>query len=164
MKKLLLFVLLPLLLLIGAGAGAFVAGLIPGFGGGAETEMTEAQKAELERKENIAPSAAKASPTGAVFHTLDEFVVNLQSNRGYPVFLLLSITIELSDQSAVPVITTQEPRIRDGMIVYLSSLTPQQLNGYDGIQGVRNRTWKLLRELVDPDLILNVQIAKLTVK
>ena len=50
------------------------------------------------------------------------------------------------------------------MIVYLSSLTPQQLNGYDGIQNVRNNAWRLLRELVDPDLILNVQIAKLTVK
>ncbi|MCR9071193.1 MAG: flagellar basal body-associated FliL family protein [Alphaproteobacteria bacterium] len=163
MKKLLLFVLLPLLLLIGAGAGAFLAGLIPGFGG-PEPEMTAEQKAEMERIANTAPSPAKPSPAGAVFHTLDEFVVNLQSNRGYPVFLVLSLTVELSNEGAVPVITAQEPRIRDGMIVYLSSLTPQQLNGYDGIQKVRNNAWRLLRELIDPDLIVNVQIAKLTVK
>lgn len=164
MKKLLLFVLLPLLLLLGAGAGAFVAGLIPGFGNAPAPELTAEQKAEIERKKNTAPSAAKQSPIGAVFHTLDEFVVNLQSNRGYPVFLLLSITIELSNEGAIQSIQAQEPRIRDGMIVYLSSLTPQQLNGYDGIQNVRNNAWRLLRELVDPDLILNVQIAKLTVK
>lgn len=163
MKKLLLFVLLPLLLLIGAGAGAFLAGLIPGFGG-PEPEMTAEQKAEMERIANTAPSPAKPSPAGAVFHTLDEFVVNLQSNRGYPVFLVLSLTVELSNEGAVPVITAQEPRIRDGMIVYLSSLTPQQLYGYDGIQKVRNNAWRLLRELIDPDLIVNVQIAKLTVK
>jgi flagellar FliL protein len=165
MKKLLLFVLLPLILLLGAGAGAFVAGLIPGFGPQqAEPELTAEQKAEIERKENTAPPPSKPSPPGSVFHTLDEFVVNLQSNRGYPVFLLLSITIELPNEGAVQAIAAEEPRIRDGMIVFLSSLTPQQLNGYDGIQRVRNNAWKLLRELVDPDLILNVQIAKLTVK
>lgn len=163
MKKLLLFVLLPLLLLIGAGAGAFLAGLIPGFGA-PEPEMTAEQKAEMERIANTAPSPAKPSPPGAVFHTLDEFVVNLQSNRGYPVFLLLSLTIELSNEGAVAAIGAQEPRIRDGLIVYLSSLTPQQLNGYDGIQKVRNNAWRLLRELVDPDLIVNIQVAKLTVK
>lgn len=165
MKKLLLFVLLPLLLLIGAGAGAFVAGLIPGFGAHTpEPEMTAEQKAEMERIANTAPPAAKPSPVGSVFHTLDEFVVNLRSNTGYPVFLLLSLTLELPNEGAVQVIAAQEPRIRDGLIVYLSSLTPQQLNGYDGIQNVRNNAWRLLRELVGPDAILNVQIAKLTVK
>ncbi|WP_051244567.1 flagellar basal body-associated FliL family protein [Thalassobaculum salexigens] len=164
MKKLLLFVLLPLLLLIGAGAGAFVAGLIPGFGGAPEAELTAEQKAEQERIANTAPSAAKPSPVGAVFHTLDEFVVNLRSNTGYPVFLLLSLTVELPNEGAIQVVQAQEPRIRDALIVYLSSLTPQQLNGYDGIQKVRNNAWRLLRELVGPDTIVNVQIAKLTVK
>lgn len=164
MKKLLLFVLLPLLLLIGAGAGAFVAGLIPGFGHKPEPEISEEQKAAMEREANIAPPAAKPSPVGAVFHTLDEFVVNLRSNTGYPVFLLLSLTLELPNEAAVVVVQAQEPRIRDGLIVYLSSLTPQQLNGYDGIQNVRNNAWKLLRGLVGPEFILNVQIAKLTVK
>ena len=164
MKKLLLFVLLPLLLLIGAGAGAFVAGLIPGFGPEPPPELTAEQKAEMERAANIAPSAAQPSPAGAVFQTLDEFVVNLRSNSGYPVFLLLSLTIELANEQAVQAINAREPQIRDALIVYLSTLTPQQLNGYDGIQKVRNNAWKLLREQVDPELIVNVQIAKLTVK
>ena len=164
MKKLLLFVLLPLLLLIGAGAGAFVAGLIPGFGPEPPPEMTAEQKAEMERAANTAPPPAKPSPVGAVFHTLDEFVVNLKSNSGYPVFLLLSLTLELPNEGAIQVIQSKEPRIRDALIVYLSSLTPQQLNGYDGIQNVRNNSWRLLRELVGPEFIENVQIAKLTVK
>jgi flagellar protein FliL len=163
MKKLLLFVLLPLILLVGAGAGAFVAGVIPGFGK-PEAPMSAEELPEKERMENMAPLASKQSPVGGVFHTLEEFVVNLRSNRGYPVFLLLSITVELKNEAAVLAITAQEPRIRDGMIVYLSSLTPQQLNGYDGIQSVRNNTWQLLRRLVDPDLIVNVQVSKLTVK
>ena len=163
MKKLLLFVLLPLLLLIGAGVGAFLAGVIPGLGE-KPPEMTAEEKAEQERIANMAPSASKKPPLGAVFHTLDEFVVNLQTNRGYPVFLLLSLPVELRSEGAVPDIAAQEPRIRDGMIVYLSSLTPQDLNGYDGVQRVRNNAWRILRGLVDPEILVNVQVAKLTVK
>jgi flagellar FliL protein len=163
MKKLLLFVLLPLLLLIGAGAGAFVAGLIPGFGEPPPPPTAE-ELAEMERIANTAPSPAQPSPPGALFHTLDEFVVNLRSNRGYPVFVLLSVTVEVPDQGAVQSVAAQEARIRDGMIVFLSSLTPQDLNGYEGITRVRNFAWKLLRDLVGTDLILNIQISKLTVK
>jgi len=162
MKKLILFVLLPLLLLIGAGFGALVAGLvpgvsIPGLGGGHDM-------AHEEKKDLGAPPTSRRSPAGAVIYVLPEFVVNIRTNRTYPVFLLLSLAVEMLDGSVQPTMAAQEPRIRDAMIIYLSSLTPSDLNGYDGIQRVRDNAWKILHKFVPEGDLVNVQIAKLTVK
>ena len=155
MGKLVIFIVLPLILLIGAAGGAFVMGIIPGFGG----EVVE----EAEPTSDLPPAYA-AVPKGATTHTLPEFVVNLQTKRTYPVFLLLSLTVEVPSEGARGVVSEQEPRIRDSMIVYLSSLKPQDLNGYDGVQKVRENAWKVLKEHVDRDNLLNVHVSKLTVK
>lgn len=162
MKKLILFVMLPLLLLIGAGLGALVAGLvpgvsIPGLGGG--SAATEEAGSDLG-----APATSDRSPADSVIYVLPEFVVNLQTNRTYPVFLLLSLAVEMQDESSRPTMAAQEPRVRDAMIIYLSSLTPSDLNGYDGIQRVRDNAWRILHEFMPSEDLVNVQVAKLTVK
>lgn len=162
MKKLILFVLLPLLLLIGAGFGALVAGLIPGVSipgmGGGQAVAPE------EKKELGAPPTSRQSPVGSSVYVLPEFVVNIQTKRTYPVFMLLSLAVEMRDEGVRPTMAAQEPRIRDAMIIYLSSLTPSDLNGYEGVQRVRDNAWKILHKFVPENDLLNVQIAKLTVK
>ena len=160
MKKLVLFVMLPLILLIGAGLGALVAGLVPGV---TIPGLTPAP-AVVEEKAPGAPSSSRPSPERSVMHVLPEFVVNLQTNRTYPVFLLLSLAVEITDESVRPTMAAQEPRIRDAMIIYLSSLTPSDLNGYDGIQRVRDNAWRILHQFIPAEDLANVQIAKLTVK
>lgn len=162
MKKLVLFVLLPVLLLIGAGLGALVAGLVPGV---VIPGLTPAGKsADAEKKDLGAPPTSRRSPEGASTYVLPEFVVNLRTNRTYPVFMLLSVAVEMRDEGVRPTMAAQEPRIRDAMIIYLSSLTPTDLNGYDGIQRVRDNSWRILQQFVDPKELVNVQVAKLTVK
>ncbi|MCR9178364.1 MAG: flagellar basal body-associated FliL family protein [Alphaproteobacteria bacterium] len=159
MKKLLIFILLPLILLIGGGAGAAFMGLIPGmdglFGGGEEEEVVE---------DLTVPPSYTPAPVESVTYTLPEFVLNLQTKRTYPVFLLLSLVVETRDEGARNEVAAQEPRIRDAMIVYLSSLTPAELNGYEGVERVRQRSWEILRDIVSKEALLNVQVAKMTVK
>lgn len=161
MKKLILFVLLPLLLLIGAGLGALVAGLVPGV---SIPGLTPHGGAPAEKKDPGAPPPTRRSPQGAATYVLPEFVVNLRTNRTYPVFLLLSLAVEMRDEGVRPTMAAQEPRIRDAMIIFLSSMTPTDLNGYDGIQRVRDNAWRILQTFVDPEDLVNVQVAKLTVK
>ncbi len=161
MKKLALFVVLPLILLIGAGLGALVAGFVPGV---SIPGITPGPPKPEEPTDAGAPPSSRPSPQGSVIDVLPEFVVNLQTNRTYPVFLLLSLAVELRDESVRPAMAAQEPRIRDAMIIYLSSLTPSDLNGYDGIQKVRDNAWRILHEFVGPKDLVNVQVAKLTVK
>lgn len=154
MKKLIIFIVLPLLLLGGAGAGAFLMGFIPGQGG--EEVVVE--------EDNSVPPPYLPAPIGSVTYTLPEFVLNLKTKRTYPVFLLLSLVVEAPNEEARNAIAAREPRIRDSMIVYLSSLTPADLNGYAGIERVRQNAWLILQKHIDKEMLHNVQVAKLTVK
>ena len=131
MKKLIIFMLLPLVLILGAGAGAFFFGLLPeGLLGG--------EKVVEEMKDEDTPSPSyQAQGETRAFYMLDEFVANLQTERREPVFLLLSIAVEIPNDDAAGIIQASEPRIRDSVVFYLSSLDPDDLAGYDGIQTLR---------------------------
>ena len=104
-----------------------------------------------------------ALPLGSVHQPLEEFVINLRTDRREPVFMLMSLIPEVPSQGSVVQITAAEPKIRDAVIVYLSSLTLEDLNGYDAIQTVRQELWKRINALLDEGVLLN-KIAKLTVK
>ena len=168
--KLLIIIILPLILLIGAGAGAAFYGLIPNFGFlpvmDAEARQREEAEAKrkLEEQLTIPPPPYSEGGQERIFYQIDEFVSNLRPTRHQPVFALLSVTLELKDQSVQPTAAAYEPRIRDAVNVYLSSLTVEQLNGYDGIQMVRQQIWARLNRMFKPGDLTNIQISKLTVK
>ena len=100
MKKILIIFLLPVVLLICAVAGAFFFGLIPGFG----SEDNERLKKELAAKEaaerNIVPKAYKKASVLSLEYWIDDFVINLQTERPKPVFLLLTFVLILSGEEA----------------------------------------------------------------
>lgn len=168
MKKMLIFILLPLILLIGAGAGAFFMGMIPGFSmTPTKAEMEAEKKAEEaeRRKREIPPDAFKPSETEKPSHyTLDEFVVNVKSDRVRPIFLLLSVSLELANEGLRPNLQAVEPRLRDTTNMFLSSRTIDELKGYKGIQFVRQGLWKRYYEILGPEIMLNLQVMKMTIK
>jgi flagellar FliL protein len=167
MKKVLIIFILPLILLIGAGLGGLFLRLIPGYGpelilGGEPPAMSATPE---QPKEDLPPDPFAKSGEHSIFFTMDEFVVNLRAERRKPVFLQLSLSLELPNEAAQTIIEPKEPRIRDAVNIYLSSLTPEDLNGFNGIQKVRNEIWKRLRTIIENDeLLKNIQISKLTVK
>jgi flagellar FliL protein len=89
MKKLIIFLLLPLVLILGAGASAFFFGLLPeGLLGGEKV-------VEEMKDEDTPPPSYEAQGETRAFYMMDEFVANLQTERQEPVFLLLSIAVEI---------------------------------------------------------------------
>tara|TARA_E500000318_G_scaffold85341_3_gene81358 strand:- start:9690 stop:10196 length:507 start_codon:yes stop_codon:yes gene_type:complete len=167
-KKLIIFVTLPLMLIVGAGMGAVMFGLIPGFDPLGTHKNSGMESASSEPKEepflNEAPPTFAASAPNAVIFQLEEFVINLQTERHYPVFMLLSVALELKDEAAQIRVTALEPRIRDKVIIFASSLTEQELNGFEGINKIRDGLWVRLRTIIAKEDLLNVQILKMTIK
>ncbi len=122
-KKLILFVVLPLLLVIGAGAGAY-------FGGAADPLLNLFGNETVEPEEQVA-----AGP--AVFYDLPEMLVNLNTVGRKQSFLKIRVSLELADQRDVQRIEQVMPRIIDNFQVYLRELRIEDLQGASGIYRLR---------------------------
>lgn len=122
-KKLILFVVLPLLLLIGAGAGAYFSGAADPLLGlfGDET-------AEPEERVAVGP---------AVFYDLPEMLVNLNTAGRKQSFLKIRVSLELADSRDVARVEQVMPRIIDNFQVYLRELRIDDLQGASGIYRLR---------------------------
>lgn len=120
-KKIVLFVVLPLLLLIGAAAGLYLSGVMDSlFGGEVETQETASR--------DTGPS---------VYHDMPTMLVNLSSSGQGNSFLKLQVALELSDEAAKERIEAVMPRVVDNFQVYLRELRIEDLQGSAGLQRLR---------------------------
>ncbi len=122
-KKLILFIVLPILLLIGGGAGAYFAGLLDPLLGVEEEGAAE----EL--------AAAETGP--AVYFEMPEMLVNLNSTGRKTGYLKISISLELSSEEDIVLLEGVMPRVVDGFQVYLRELRVEDLQGSAGLQRLR---------------------------
>lgn len=117
-KRLVLFVALPLLLLVGGAGGAYFAGLLdPLLGGGGEAAA-----------EAVGPS---------VYYEMPELLVNLTSTSKKPAYLKLRLSLELADTESAEEVEAMLPRIVDSFQVYLRALRIEDLQGSAGLYRLR---------------------------
>lgn len=121
-KKIIIIGVLAILLLVGGGLGAYFSGM---FG-------------ESEKK-----VAVELGPDGkpiekAIFYTLPEFLVNLNSSgKGNPNFLKTTVILEVAHKDDIAKIEGNLPRLIDSVNTYLRELRPSDLAGSAGIQRLR---------------------------
>jgi len=121
-KKLVLFVVLPLLLLIGAGAGIYFSGVL---------DMLLGKEEHVEEQ---APQVVEGPP---VFYDLPDMLVNLSSTGKRPAFLKIKISIQVGKREDVPAVEHVLPRIIDNFQVYLRELRLEDLKGSAGMYRLR---------------------------
>lgn len=122
-KKLVLFVILPLVLLIGAGAGIYFSGVLDMLLGKKAVEHVEEKPPEVEGP--------------PVFYDLPDMLVNLNSTGKRPAFLKIKISIQVSKREDIPAIEHVLPRIVDNFQVYLRELRLEDLKGSAGMYRLR---------------------------
>ncbi len=121
-KVLVLYIALPLLLLVGAGVGLYMSGVL----GGGEGE---------ENVVEVAPAP--------VFYDLPDFLVNL-SGPPPAHYLKMRVTLEVRDEKAIERLELEMPRVLDGFQTFLRELRPEDL---EGSQGMLNLKQELMRRL-----------------
>ncbi|HEY8189221.1 MAG TPA: flagellar basal body-associated FliL family protein [Micavibrio sp.] len=139
LKKLLLFVVLPLFILGGAGAGLYFSGMLNKFlkkdevvaeggehagkeeGGGKKEEHG---KAKGEHGEVVA---------GAAFLEIPNMLVNLSGPDEQPRYLRLKVQLELENQADLEAVQAVMPRVVDQFQTYLRELRIKDLRGSAGI-------------------------------
>ncbi len=148
-KKLVLFIVLPLVLVLGGAAGAYVAGVLDPLLGKAE-----------EQKDGAAQ--AKAAP--AVFYDLPEMLVNLNGGGRKASYLKISVSLELEDAATLEHVDQVLPRIVDSFQVYLRELRIEDLNGSAGLQRLREELLLRVNAATQPAVVRDVLFKEMLIQ
>lgn len=163
LKKIILFVVVPLFLLAGIGAGLYFSGMLDKFlkkdqhveGDAAAGEAGE-KVAEGEKKKEKCKDAGKKAEGGkkegghgekkaekhsddgcdtgeAVFLEIPNMLVNLSGPDEQPRYLRLKVQLELANDSDMEAVKNVMPRVVDQFQTYLRELRIKDLRGSAGI-------------------------------
>lgn len=151
--KLVLLIVLPLLVLGGAGAGLFFSGMLDSLLG-VEPEMGE-EHVKVEEE---------AGPTPGFYYELPDMVVNLNSGRRRQNFLKLSVSLELGGEQDVATVEQVLPRIVDNFQVYLRELRIEDLRGSAGLYRLREELLRRVSAAAAPAEVRDVLFREMLVQ
>lgn len=152
-KKLVLFFILPVLVVVGTAAGVYFSGL-------ADPYLSE----YLPTKAGDGKNQPRKILRSAVFFDLPELLVNLNSTGRRTNFLKISISLELENQSDIEQLELLLPRIIDSFQVYLRELRVNDLRGSAGIYRLREDLLRRVSEAVKPVKIHDVLFKEMLVQ
>lgn len=148
-KKLIMFVVLPLLLLVGVGGGLYFSGFLDPYLGKEECVEEVDDHGEVihacpEEEEHAEDSHAAADSHGgghgddghggpSSFVAMPTMIVNLSEEDGTPRYLRLTVQLELKNPSDAPQVESVMPRVVDQFQTYLRELRVKDLRGSAGI-------------------------------
>lgn len=148
-KKLVLFIILPLLLLVGGFAGAYFAGLLdPLLGKRAAVPVEEQAPVE----------------TQTVFFDLPQMLVNLNTGGSKRNYLKISISLELTSEAHSAALQSLLPRVVDNFQVYLRELRVEDLRGSAGVQRLREELLLRVNNAVHPVVVRDVLFKEMLVQ
>ena len=149
-SKLTLFLLLGIVVLLLGGGGfyAFTTFLAP------KPQVAE-QMAGV-RPEQLTETVGEMFP-------LEQFVVNLSDPQGKR-YLRLTISLELESAEAVERATKMVPKLRDMVIVLLTSLTFEEVMTPEGKVQIRDELLERFNQILRPDRVRNIYFTDFVVQ
>ena len=193
-KKLILFIVLPALLVLGAGGGAAYFLLFSGKPAEQHASADEsAHGAESDSHggggsshgggggghgggggghgggEGTEPGGGPGGTTitpgdGVVFVSLPDMLVNITSADGRPAYLKLRLTLEAPDDATVNQLTEELPRVSDQFNGFLRELRTDDLSGSAGTYRLRLELLRRVNLVIAPAQINAVLIEEMLVQ
>ncbi len=153
-KKIILFVFVPILIIVTMGGGLYFSGSLDKFlGSGVDCEaiIADIEKSDdmhgkmLEEIPEECLKSAELEEEGesnayiepGVFLEIPNLIVNFSSSSGRPKYLKLSIQIEVPDEDSKKKLEAAIPRIVDHFQTYLRELRLEDLKGSSGLYRMR---------------------------
>lgn len=156
--KKILIVVLPLLLLVGAGAGLYFTGVVDallGKGKGHDEHAAAPAEHKAEGPKVLGP---------VVFMDLPEMLVNLQTQGRKQSFLKIRVALELESPADMPRVEQVMPRIVDSFQVYLRELRVEDLQGAAGMHLLREELQTRVAAAVKPVKVNDVLFREMLVQ
>lgn len=153
-RKIILFIVLPLLVLIGIGAGLYLSGMLGGSKEPVEGDEQTEEHAEEEKYVDMGPS----------FLELPPMIVNLATDDGNPRYLRLSVQLELRSPEEVAAVEGVLPRVIDQFQTYLRELRVQDLRGSAGIYRLQMELLSRVNQAADPVEVRDVLFQEILIQ
>ena len=170
--KKILIIVLPILLLLGTGAGLYFSGILDGLLGkkhdapaAAAHDEHGAAPADAHGDHGAPPAAAGPKVAGpVVFMDLPEMLVNLQSSTRKQAYLKLRVALELEGATDTPRVEQMMPRIVDSFQVYLRELRVEDLQGAAGMHLLREELLTRVTAAVKPVKVNDVLFREMLIQ
>lgn len=132
-KKLILLIAVPLVLLIGAGAGLYFTGMLDSLLGKSSDSEHAEDSGEGHGGGHGEGGGGGHGGAGVAFLEIPTITVNLQADDGTPRYLRLSVQLELASEEDKAAVEAVMPRVIDQFQTYLRELRVRDLRGSAGI-------------------------------
>ena len=132
-KKIILFIVLPLLLIIGLGVGAYFMGFLDKLLPARHLSCENIKEGDKDFAACSALQTDKDAGTPGVFTDIPPMIVNLNSSTKQPRFLKISLKVELDNAEEQKKLEAVLPRVVDQFQMYLRELRIEDLRGTSGI-------------------------------
>lgn len=189
--KKILMIAVPLVLLLGGGAGAYFMGYLDSLLGiekpaegeeeahGEEGKKDEHAKGDAKKKDDHAKGDDKkkdehgkeggkegehAADDNSAFLAIPTMIVNLNSEDGNPRYLRLTVQLELEDPSQKADVQATIPRVIDQFQTYLRELRVQDLRGSAGIYRLQVELLWRVNQAVAPIEIKDVLFQEILIQ
>lgn len=167
-KKIVLFIVLPLLILLGIGGGLYFTGFLDPYLNPPPAEGEEHAEAPA-AEEHAAPAEGghgdgHGGGSGA-FIEIPAMIVNLSSEDGEdPRYLRLTVQLELKDPSKKGEVEAIIPRVVDQFQTYLRELRVQDLRGSAGIYRLQMELLWRVNQAAAPNEIKDVLFQEILIQ
>ncbi len=162
-KKRLIVLVAPAVIVIGAGAFFFLRSSAPD---GAESAQDVQATAEADKGAEAASGdvvkKGGSKEQGEVFE-LKPFVVNLQDNSGTR-YLRLQIGLELKEPVSVERMNSLRPKIRNSLIILLSSKSYRDIGNIQGKYRLRDEIVERINHVMKGDKVKTVYFTEFVVQ
>lgn len=157
-KKLVLFIVLPILILVGAGAGLYFSGILSSLLGSEEQQEGEGEGLGGEHAEE--PAVA----TPGVYLEVPEMLVSLRSSGRKQQILKLRISLELAGPEDQASVEAFMPKIVDNFQVFLRELRVEELEGSQGLYRIKEEMLARVNQAAHPVKVKDVLIGDMLIQ
>ena len=152
-KKIVLFIILPILLLLGVGIGAAVM-----LGAFSSDPPPTDENTQVKEEEFEVPVVQ------TTFFEIPDLIVNLNTSGRKSAFLKIKISLEITDPADIDTINQMLPRIVDNFQVYLRELRIEDLQGSAGMYRLHEELLRRVNIAVRPAKVKDVLFKEMLVQ
>ncbi len=154
-KRILILIGLAMFLVVGGFGAAWYTGIL---------DPLIAMVTGEEAGGGEAGSSERKKYGNAVFHDLEEILVNLNTGGRKSTFLKIRISLELESEDDISRITEMMPRIIDNFQVYLRELRVEDLKGSAGMYRLREELLTRVSAAVHPIRVNDILFKEMLVQ